>query len=193
MARSQTKKNNDRLLAQIKEWVEKQQNNTYNYKQVAHAIGASAPIEQRQVALTLVDMAFNGDLIEVSPGKYKTPQRTALSTGTFVRRSNGKNSVITDVDGETIFVAERNSLHALNGDRVKINIAARRRGVEPEAEVVEIIEKNEQTFIGTLQVEKYFGMLVTDSKFLATDIFIPKAKLKNGKNGDKAIVRITEY
>ncbi|MDE6154463.1 MAG: ribonuclease R, partial [Muribaculaceae bacterium] len=127
------------------------------------------------------------------PGKYKTPQRTALSTGTFVRRSNGKNSVITDVDGETIFVAERNSLHALNGDRVSINIAARRRGVEPEAEVVEIIEKKEQTFIGSLQVEKHFGMLLTDSKFLATDIFIPKAKLKGGQNGDKAIVRITEW
>lgn len=193
MARSHTKKNNDKLVARIKEWVDRQQNNTYNYKQVAHAIGASAPIQQRTVAMTLVDMAFNGDLIEVSPGKYKTPQRTALSTGTFVRRSNGKNSVITDVDGETIFVAERNSLHALNGDRVSINIAARRRGVEPEAEVVEIIEKKEQTFIGSLQVEKHFGMLLTDSKFLATDIFIPKAKLKGGQNGDKAIVRITEW
>jgi len=193
MARSQTKKKNDKLVAQIKEWVDKQQNNTYNYKQVAHAIGVSAPILQRTVAMTLVDMAFNGDLIEVSPGKYKTPQRTALSTGTFVRRSNGKNSVITDVDGETIFIAERNSLHALNGDRVKINIAARRRGVEPEAEVVEIIEKKDQTFIGTLQVDKYFGMLLTDSKFLATDIFIPKNRLKGGKTGDKAIVRITEW
>ncbi len=193
MARSLTKKNNDKLVARVKEWVDQQQNNTYNYKQVAHAIGASAPIQQRTVAMTLVDMAFNGDLIEVSPGKYKTPQRTALSTGTFVRRSNGKNSVITDVDGESIFVAERNSLHALNGDRVKINIAARRRGVEPEAEVVEIIEKKEQTFIGSLQVDKYFGMLLTDSKFLATDIFIPKAKLKGGQNGDKAIVRITEW
>lgn len=193
MARSLTKKNNDKLVAQIKEWVDQQKNNTYNYKQVAHAIGASAPIQQRAVAMTLVDMAFNGDLIEVSPGKYKTPQRTALSTGTFVRRSNGKNSVITDVDGEVIFVAERNSQHALNGDRVTINIAARRRGVEPEAEVVEIIEKKEQTFIGTLQVEKHFGMLLTDSKFLATDIFIPKAKLKGGVTGEKAIVRITEW
>ncbi|MCM1450470.1 MAG: hypothetical protein NC082_09010, partial [Clostridiales bacterium] len=188
-----TKKKNDRLVAQIKEWVDKQQNNTYNYKQVAHAINASSPIEQRTVAMTLVDMAFNGDLIEVSPGKYKTPQRTALSTGTFVRRSNGKNSVITDVDSETIAVAERNSMHALNGDRVRINIAARRRGVEPEAEVVEIIEKKEQTFIGKLQVDRHFGMLLTDSKFLATDIFIPKAKLKGGKSGDKAIVRITEW
>lgn len=193
MARSQTKKNNDKLVARIKEWVDQQKNNTYNYKQVAHAIDASAPIQQRTVAMTLVDMAFNGDLIEVSPGKYKTPQRTALSTGTFVRRSNGKNSVITDVDGETIFVAERNSMHALNGDRVSINIAARRRGVEPEAEVVEIIEKKDQTFIGTLQVEKHFGMLLTDSKFLATDIFIPKARLKGGVTGDKAIVRISEW
>ena len=193
MARSKTKKNNDKLVARIREWVDQQQNNTYNYKQVAHAIGASAPVQQRTVAMTLVDMAFNGDLIEVSPGKYKTPQRTALSTGTFVRRSNGKNSVITDVDGENIFVAERNSMHALNGDRVSINIAARRRGVEPEAEVVAIIEKKDQTFIGTLQVEKYFGMLLTDSKFLATDIFIPKAKIKGGVTGDKAIVRITEW
>ncbi|MDE7472671.1 MAG: ribonuclease R [Muribaculaceae bacterium] len=194
MARSLTKKNNDKLLAKIKEWIAQQQNNTYNYKQVAHAVGASAPIEQRQVAFFLAEMALNGDLIEVPPGKYKTTRRNAaLTSGTFVRRSNGKNSVITDEDGEIISVAERNSRHALNGDRVLINIAARRRGVEPEAEVVEIIEKKDQTFIGTLQVEKHFGMLLTDSKFLATDIFIPRTKLKGGKTGDKAIVRITEW
>ncbi|MDE6403341.1 MAG: ribonuclease R, partial [Muribaculaceae bacterium] len=193
MARSLTRKNNERLLARIKEWIAQQQNNTYNYKQVAHALGASAPIEQRQVAFFLAELALNGDLIEVTPGKYKTTRRTALTSGTFVRRSNGKNSVITDEDGETISVAERNSMHALNGDRVLINIAARRRGIEPEAEVVEIIEKKDQTFIGTLRVEKHFGLLLTDSKFLATDIFIPSNRLKGGRTGDKAIVRITPW
>ncbi|MDE7387291.1 MAG: ribonuclease R [Muribaculaceae bacterium] len=193
MARSLTRKNNERLLARIKEWIAQQQNNTYNYKQVAHALGASAPIEQRQVAFFLAELALNGDLIEVTPGKYKTTRRTALTSGTFVRRSNGKNSVITDEDGETISVAERNSMHALNGDRVLINIAARRRGIEPEAEVVEIIEKKDQIFIGTLRVEKHFGLLLTDSKFLATDIFIPSNRLKGGRTGDKAIVRITHW
>ncbi len=193
MARSATKKANDRLLAHISDYVSQQKNNTFNYKQVAHAIGASAPIQQRSVAMALVDMAFNGDLIEVSPGKYKAPKRTNVTTGTFVRRSNGKNSVITDEDQETIFVAERNSMHAMNGDRVRINVAARRRGVEPEAEVVEIIEKKEQKFIGTLRLDKHFGMLETDSKFLANDIFIPKAKLKGAHDGDKVVVRITEW
>ena len=84
-------------------------------------------------------------------------------------------------------------MHALNGDRVEITIAARVKGREAEAEVTDIIEKKEQTFIGTLKVDKYFAYLLTDSKFLATDIFIPRAKLHGGKTGDKAIVRITHW
>lgn len=191
--KTNSKNATQQLDAMISDFVAKQENNTYNYKQVSHAIGATTPIQQRNVALRLVELAFNGDIIEVSPGKYKSPQRTSEATGVFVRRSNGKNSVITDTDGETIFIAERNSMHALNGDKVRINIAARRRGQETEAEVVEIIEKKEQTFIGTLKVDKYFGYLLTDSKYLATDIFIPKSKLKGGKTGDKAVVRITEW
>ena len=188
------KKNSAAKIAQlVREFIDQQKSNTFNYKQVSHAIGASTPKQQRAVALTLAEMAFDGELIETSPGKYKAPMRTNFTTGTFVRRSNGKNSVITDGDGESIFVAERKSMHALNGDKVKVNIAAHRRGAEPEAEVVEIIEKKDQVFIGQLKVEKHYGYLLTDSKFLAVDIFIPKAKLKNGKTGDKAIVRITHW
>lgn len=181
------------LEYQVIEFVAQQKNNTYNYKQVAHAIGAKTATQQRNIALQLVEMAFNGEIIEVSPGKYKSPQRGNEAIGVFVRRSNGKNSVVTEADGESIFVAERNSMHALNGDVVRVNIAARRRGAEPEAEVIEIVEKKEQTFIGTLKVDKHFGYLLTDSKFLSTDIFIPKAKLKGGKTGDKAVVRITDW
>ena len=181
------------LKKKVEEFISQQKSNTYNYRQVSHAIGASTAAQQRNVALLLVDMAFNGDIIEVSPGKYKSPQRGNEAIGTFVRRNNGKNSVVTDNDGETLMIAERNSMHALKGDKVRVNIAAHRRGAEPEAEVIEIIEKKEQTFIGTLKVERHFGYLLTDSKFLATDIFIPKGKLKGGKTGDKAVVRITEW
>lgn len=193
MVRSKNKKNSDRISALIIEYVSNQKNNIFNYKQVSHAIGESSPMGQKTVAGILADMAINGDLLEVSPGRYKSPKRSNIATGTFVRRSNGKNGVITDEDEELIFVAERNSLHALNGDRVKINVAALKRGAEPEGRVVEIIERKPQTFIGTLQVEKHFAYLKTDSKFLANDIFIPRTKICGGKTGDKAIVEITEW
>ncbi len=181
------------LRTKVLQYISQRKNNTFNYKQVAFAINADTSAAHRNIALILAELAFDGDLIEVSPGKYKAPQRSNIATGTFVRRSNGKNSVLTDEDNESIFVAERNSMHALNGDKVKVVIAAAKKNTEPEAEVIEILEKKEQTFIGTLRVEKQYGILVTDSKFLATDIIIPKNRLKGGKTGDKAIARITSW
>ena len=186
-------KQTDILREAVDSYIQQQSNATFNYKQVSYALGVENPAQQRVIALKLAELAFDGDIIEVSPGKYKTPSRTTVATGVFVRRSNGKNSVITDEDGEPIFVAERNSLHALNGDKVKVNIAARVKGREPEAEVIEIIEKKDQTFIGTLKVERHYASLLTDSKYLASDIIIPRAKLKGGVTGDKAIVRITQW
>ena len=84
-------------------------------------------------------------------------------------------------------------MHALNGDKVMVHISAARSGFEPEAEVIKIVERKEQVFIGTLDIRKYFAHLATDSKFLATDIFIPLDKLAGGKTGDKVVVRIIEW
>ena len=193
MAKRLTKKHFERLTAQVKDFIAQQANAIFNYKNIAQGIGANSPISIGDIAVILENMAYEGEIIEVTPGRYKSLKRSNVTTGTFVRRSNGKNSVITDDDGEQIMVAERNSMHAFNGDKVKISIAARTPGIEAEAEVIEIIEKQEQTFIGKLKVDKHFGYLLTDSKFLATDIFIPKNKLKGGVTGDKAIVRITEW
>lgn len=198
MARSSNKNTGKLTSAELRrrvmEFINTQKNNTFNYKQVSHAVGVSSAAQQRAVAMLLAELAFDGNLVETSPGKYKSPQRGNVTTGVFVRRSNGKNSVIIDGDEEAIFVAERNSRHALNGDRVRVNIAARRRGAEPEAVVLEIIEKKDQVFIGTLQImDRQYGYLLTDSKYLAADIFIPKAKLKGGSDGDKAVVKITNW
>lgn len=194
MAKTNKKHNQiDRIRQTVDTFVGCQDSATFNYKQVSAAVGATTPAQQRAVALYLAELAFDGLLIEVAPGKYKAPKRAVVATGVFVRRSNGKNSVILDDDNEPIFVAERNSMNALNGDRVSVSIAARVKGKEPEAEVLEIIEKKDQTFIGTLRVDKHYAYLLTDSKYLATDIFIPKAKLKGGVTGDKAVVKIIEW
>ncbi len=193
MAKKFTKKNIERLIAQVKDYIDRQGNATFNYKNVAQDLGITSHANIGDIAVILETLAFDGEIVEVTPGRYKSLRRSNVTTGVFVRRSNGKNSVITDDDGEQIMVAERNSMHAFNGDKVKISVAARTPGLETEAEVIEILEKKEQTFIGKLKVDRHFGYLLTDSKYLATDIFIPKNKLKGGVTGDKAVVRITEW
>ena len=164
-----------------------------NYKQVCKLIGIDNNVQKLQVADMLESMAAGGFLKEVDRGRYRLNNLGTIAEGVFVRRSNGKNSFIPDEGGTPIFIAERNSAHAMDGDRVKVQLFARRKNAEPEGEVIEVLESKERVFVGKLQVTRGFAFLVTENKTLANDIFIPKEKLKGGKTGDKAIVRIVEW
>ncbi|MCH5235513.1 MAG: ribonuclease R [Muribaculaceae bacterium] len=176
----------------ILNFLEKENKQSFNYKQIAFAINATHPSNRMDVINILDALAAAEVIQEVGIGKYKAmSNRGTENIGEFVRRSNGRNGVM--IDDELILVAERNSRHALNGDKVRVEISANRKGQEPEARVIEIIEPKDQVFIGTLNVEKNYASLVTDSKFLAADIIIPRSKLKGGKTGDKAIARITQW
>lgn len=114
---------------------------SFNYKQVAVDLGVTGRSDQYLIADILDDLTRDGYLVELVPGKYQASEITTSAEGTFVRRSNGKNSVIVDGAEVPVFVAERNSKHALNGDRVRVHLCAQRKGFEPEAQVLEIIEK----------------------------------------------------
>lgn len=176
----------------IMEFLEKENSKAFNYKQIAYAIGATAASHRDSVINTLDDLVLADRIIEVSLGRYKAKSnRGTVKIGTFIRRSNGRNAVM--VDDEHILVAERNSMHALNGDTVRVEVSASRKGQDPEAKVIEIVEVKDQVFVGTLRVEKNYCALVTDSKFLAADIILPRTKLRGGKSGDKAVVRITDW
>ena len=139
------------------------------------------------------EMTEDGFLTEPEKGHYKLNDKGQILTGTFQRKSNGKNTFTPDEGGTPIFIAERNSAHAMNGDRVRVALCARRKRKAPEGEVIEVLERAKTTFVGTLKVTKNYAFLLTESSTLANDIFIPKEKLKGGKNGDKAVVRITEW
>ena len=130
---------------------------------------------------------------ESSKHRYKLNNRGIEMTGTFHRKKNGKNTFIPDDGGDPIFIAERNSAHAMDGDKVKVSFFAKRKHHMIEAEVVEILERSNDTFVGRLSVSKQYAFLLTESSRLANDIFIPKDKLKGGKDGDKAVVKVTEW
>ena len=141
----------------------------------------------------LSDLLADDYITEVDKNKYKLNNHGIEMTGTFQRKSNGKNSFIPEGGGDPMFVAERNSAHAMNNDKVRIAFYAKRRGCEAEGEVIEILQRANDTFVGTLEVEKSYAFLVTENRTLANDIFIPKDKLKGGKTGDKAVVKVTEW
>lgn len=165
----------------------------YNYKQLSKSIGIEAQVQKLYVSDLLYELTCDGILAEVEPGRFRLNSLGTVAVGIFQRRSNGRNAFLPEDGGEPIRVAERNSHHAMDGDKVRVQLFARRRGAEPEAEVMEVLENKKSTFVGRLQIAKDYAFLVTEDKTLSNDIFIPREHLHGGRNNDKALVRIIEW
>lgn len=142
---------------------------------------------------TMEEMAWDDYLVKTSDNSYKLNTKGQVQEGTFVRKLNGKNSFILADGGKPIFVAERNSMGALNGDKVKVSFMARRANHIKEAQVIEILERAKDTFVGRLKVDKDIAYLIPQNDVFSHNIIIPKRKIKGGKTDDKALVRIVQW
>ncbi|MDE6646595.1 MAG: ribonuclease R [Prevotella sp.] len=168
-------------------------NETFSFKQIFKTLRLDThPVRMMAVDL-MEEMAWDDYLSKVSDNSYRLNLKTQVQEGTFVRKINGKNSFVPDDGGTPVFVSERNSMYALNGDRVKVAYMARRQKHIKEAMVVEILSHKMDQAVGRLRVEQDYAFLITEGNIFVHDILIPKKKLKGGKTGDKAVVKITQW
>ncbi len=181
------------LSASIIHFLTENNDKQFNYKQIGAALNVRGE-EGRRLLIKVLDKLRDDDLLlETSRGRYRINNRGLMLEGRFERRSNGKNFFVPDDDANIIHIPERNSKHAMNGDRVRVQLLAKRKRADTEGTVVEILEHTQSRFVGVLEVQKHFAFLVMDNKYLSNDIFIPKEDLLGATNGDKVVVEIVEW
>ena len=168
-------------------------NETFSFKQIFRALKLDTHPAKMLAIDTMEEMAWDDFLSKVSENSYRLNTKGQVQEGTFIRKANGKNSFMPDDGGKPIFVSERNSMFALNGDRVRVSLMARRQNHIKEAMVTEIIAHKMDQAVGKLKVEKDYAFLITEGNIFVHDIMVPKKKLKGGKTGDKAVVKITQW
>ena len=181
------------IVEMLQTFFQEHPNETYSFKQIFRALKLDTHPAKMLAIDTMDEMAWDDYLSKASDNSYRLNLKTQVQEGTFIRKANGKNSFQPDDGGKPIFVSERNSMFALNGDRVKVTMMARRQNHIKEAMVVEILSHKMDQAVGKLQVEKDFAFLITEGNIFVHDILIPKKKLKGGKTGDKAVVKITQW
>ena len=168
-------------------------NETFSLKQIFRSLKLDTH-PAKMLAIDVIDeMCWDDYLAKVSDNEYRLNQKGQVQEGTFLRKANGKNTFLPDGGGTPIFVSERNSMFALNGDRVRVALMARRQKHIKEAMVTDILSHKVDQAVGKLKVEKDFAFLITEGNIFVHDILIPKKKLKGGKDGEKAVVRITQW
>lgn len=181
------------VVEMLQTFFQEHPNEVYSFKQIFRALKLDTHPAKMLAIDTMDEMTWDDYLTKTSDNSYRLNLKTQVQEGTFIRKANGKNSFQPDDGGKPIFVSERNSMFALNGDRVRVAMMARRQNHIKEAMVVEVLSHKMDQAVGKLKVEKDFAFLVTEGNIFVHDILIPKKKLKGGKTGDKAVVKITQW
>lgn len=190
--RQQSRKMKEELYALVAEFFKNNADESFTSREIFERLGLTS--HQRRVACAdVLDELVDSDELTVRDDRYSVSRKSQEIEGKFVRKANGHNSVVPDDGGKSILVTERNSMGAMNGDRVRATILARRERHAREAQVTEILERARETFVGTLHVERNYAFLETAGRIYSNDIFIPRNCLKGGKTGDKAVVKITQW
>ena len=181
------------LLELLIDFFNSHQDDTFNARDIFAGLGIKSTSVKGLCMRLLDDLVFDGYLVEPTMNRYRLANKSSIVTGTFKRSSDGYNLVYPDDDGEPIVIADHQTAHALNDDSVRVTLYAHRRGRGREGEIIEIIKRAHDTFVGILRVQKHYAFLMTESRVMHTDIFIPRDQLKGGKSGDKAVVKLTEW
>lgn len=197
MAKSKKKSEAGRGKAELRkamcELMERHPGRSYNYKQMAKSLNIHRMDTKRLIFELLKELADGGVLTEESTGRFKCKKTGSYITGIVELTAKGSAYIISDESEEDVFVAFNNLRHALNGDKVKVLVYARRKNSRTEGEVVEIVERKKATFVGTVQLSENYAFLLPGGKQMPYDVFIPLHQLNGAKNGEKVIVKITDW
>ena len=167
-------------------------NKSFNYRQIGAAVGAKGDSELQLVNGALQELRDAETLVENERGKYQLKSQGGTATGIIELNPKGYGQLTSEELNEPVFVSAANMNHALDGDKVRVRLYARRKRSNPEAEVIEILERAKTTFVGTVEISQFSAFLIPNKK-TPFDLFIPKDKLLGAKHGQKAVARILDW
>ena len=164
-----------------------------NYKQLSKLMDITDDETRKLLNSCLNELSAAGEIEEPSRGKFRMQGKEELVTGTIDLTNNGAAFVVVDGKDEDIYVAASKLRHALNGDTVTVRITSGGGRKHCEGEVVEIVKRRREQFVGIVEISKHYAFLVPDKTQMPYDIFIPLDKLNNAQRGQKAVAKIVEW
>ena len=188
------------FIRQVLEVFTKTPYTQYNFKQVSARLGITDKASRELVVKMIEQLRKSDVIIEKQKGKFVlnpkhisqlTPKNTA--EGIVDMKFTGKAYVIVEGMSEDIFISANNTAQAFNGDKVKVQLFPKRHGRKPEGQIVEVLDRKTEFFVGNLQLTKKMAFVIPDKQSIPVEFIIPLDKLNKAKDGDKVIVQLLEW
>lgn len=182
-----------KIKKQIEKILEKSPTRGYKSKEISRKLNIKSDEEYNNLKHILAELYHQGKLIKKGK-RYLLARDANQIIGILQMTKNGYGFVVPEPkDGEDIFISERNLGTAFNGDKVLVEIFARYRGKNQEGEIVKVIERGTEEFVGKLQAYRGVYFVIPDDNLIHRDFFIPEDLIHGAKHGDKVVVRLLEW
>jgi len=182
------------LTQKILKILKREPGKSFNHKQIAAKLQVDDPNSRNQIVKELAQLKAKKHIEEQDRGKYSFNATSHYHTGKLDATSRGDGYVVVDGMEQDIYIPKNNMNKALHGDTVKVYVYKQRRSKKHEGEIVEILERKTDEFVGVVQMQKNFAFVNTSAEGkMRTDIFVPKNKLNGAQDGEKVLVKIEDW
>ena len=188
----QKKKKNKDFSRDILVILQKNSSKSFSWKQIAEKLKATSTEMRNDIIASLAKLVKQSHINETSQGHFQAQGATYYHQGVVDMASNGNAYVVCEDLDQDVFVPNNLLNKALHGDLVEVYVFPRRRE-KLEGEITQVIERKRTTFVGVVQMQKNFAFVVPTDRRMYTDIFVPKEDCNGAEDGDKVLVRITQW
>ena len=190
------KKSQERLKSKIARSLRKIFQNSgskkLNYKQISSKLQLNKPHERMLVSAVLNEFKAKGIIEETEKGKFRLiPRENVTIQGNIEITRRGAGYVTSELFENDIYVPAKLTGQALNGDKVLIEVNPNEN--KTQGRVVEVINRVRDTFVGIIEIGKKHAFVIADDMKVHVDFYIPLELLRGAKDGDKVIVRISDW
>ncbi|MBC7922575.1 MAG: ribonuclease R [Ferruginibacter sp.] len=195
--------NHSILLGQISQVFQENPDQSFSLAQLLRHLDVTNRRTKLQVAAALDALEEDRQLVRLDNGQYTADQETPHSVGRFdyvnsrfgfvVLEKNENGGSQDEAKRPDVWVDASRVGSAQDGDRVKVSVFPAGKSGRPEGTITEVLERKRTDFVGKIQILPRYAFVTPDHKRMYQDIYVRQDRIREAKNGDKVIVRVTSW
>lgn len=166
----------------------------FSHKQIARELGFKDKVTRKEMSKILDRLSASGEVEQLRNGNFRSHDGEPTYVEGTVDFVNPRFAFIVSPEVEKDIRVRAEDMHnALDGDLVRIVVYGKSKDGRVEGEVVEILERKREEFVGKIEISSRYAFVVPDSKKTHFDVFVPLDKIQGAQHDDKVIVRVTKW
>lgn len=150
--------------------------------------------DREEFKVSVRELIRDGEMVKIRGERYGLPEKMNLIVGKLSAHPDGYGFVVSEKEGEPdIYIAPRNMMGAMHGDKVVARVEHERIPGKQEGRIIRILDRAVTKVVGKYESGRGFGVIIPTNPRLTYEFYVPPRANGGAKNGDLVTATIESY